>query len=968
MPIYINNKKVGIATIQVPTEDKYVFDTVAIMKSSSKDFIEGDTIKVNGYYIKGDLVDSTLRYRVMSYENWWNSLPEDMKVVSYTAGWFGYKYIKTQVDEYGNHTLLNGLVAKLITDGTVYAEQFGCKGDGVTNDITAIRHLFGMNKKNITIKFQKDKIYVVGTEKYNRMYYDDNLFNLVKDNNLYSRNEICVCNEYATQGGKAVGGYCCHIKPTLTNVENLVLDGNNCTIFIPDNEFCSNAPLSTPFSWLEMSNYINELEIKNFTIDCNGLNQKVKANGKPMSTTNHGIFYGGDGATEISSNSTMAGYLTSAGVSSNVFDAFPCRFTNVSIHDNIIKNTGSAVSTNDMGGDGILIIPPPIVENIKIYNNTFFNIGRWTFAIDLVNDKKDCKSVKFYNNTTDFDETNVVDGKYRGLGWIDFECTRRFTDLEVSNNTVRGCCGFAFNGGSDCIGENIIIKNNNLNFPALSYYSSYLYDLYFYNLNANNLVIESNTIINNMNNDNSRSLGYAINNLTIKNNRFYKCPIIHTSLSGNILIDGNLRIDQNNEQMKSNCLVVQFQKHSQQKSFDNNYAQIIFTNNLGGFGGSFMQLIQFPLNYSFLICGNKLARFNASFYNSNKPRLDLDYISADYNSLRFSNIHKPIEIDDLNNFRSYGYIVEEGQILAKSYAREIIVTKNGYIPITKGAFGLASADINSSANAIDDLNLFFYTDDNVYLPLNKGKLGSEDITHIEGVAKSGEVDLKYVCPKANYITKFYEIYNQADLSVGKIAEFNASDYQNGSTSFIDSIGNYTMNFDSGGRETFNNIVDNEFVTNSSGDTLSGTCFTLFEGVDFGDEFTLVIKGSSLKNMGIGTVATTSKPSDCLFYIVNKNIYILNYSIDISSITDKTMFVFVFSKGKEPIVYCNTTRLSTSTNIIPLDINYTTNFKLVLGRTPYKDFGYYKYAENKIKNIIVYNRRISYTEVEALYNQ
>ena len=125
MPVYIDNRKVGITTIvKAPIEDniedKYVFDTVATMKSSSTAFIEGDTIKVNGYYTNGDLVDSTLRYRVMSYENWWKSLPEDMRVVSYTAGWFGYKYIKTQVDEYGNHTLSNGLVAKLITDGTKY--------------------------------------------------------------------------------------------------------------------------------------------------------------------------------------------------------------------------------------------------------------------------------------------------------------------------------------------------------------------------------------------------------------------------------------------------------------------------------------------------------------------------------------------------------------------------------------------------------------------------------------------------------------------------------------------------------------------------------------------------------------------------------------------------------------------------------------------------------------------------------
>ena len=35
--------------------------------------------------------------------------------------------------------------------------------------------------------------------------------------------------------------------------------------------------------------------------------------------------------------------------------------------------------------------------------------------------------------------------------------------------------------------------------------------------------------------------------------------------------------------------------------------------------------------------------------------------------------------------------------------------------------------------------------------------------------------------------------------------------------------------------------------------------------------------------------------------------------------------------------------------------------------PYLDFGYYKYAESKFRDVIVYNRRLNYNEIQELYN-
>ena len=164
-----------------------------------------------------------------------------------------------------------------------------------------------------------------------------------------------------------------------------------------------------------------------------------------------------------------------------------------------------------------------------------------------------------------------------------------------------------------------------------------------------------------------------------------------------------------------------------------------------------------------------------------------------------------------------------------------------------------------------------------------------------------------------------------------------------------------------------NIVNGEFVTKSSGDAISGTCFTLFEGIDFGDEFTLVIYGSDIKNMGVGLVEG-SDPNSCLYYYKDAtNLTVLGKTINVTNISNKKMFTFVFSRGKEPVVYCNTTRISTSTNTISKNIDYTTNFKLVIGRIPYLDWGYYKYAESKFRDVIVYNRRLNYNEIQELYN-
>ena len=65
-------------------------------------------------------------------------LPKDIQFVKNSKG----NLVATPVDEFGNHTLNNGLVARMRTTEEVKPEQYGAKGDGVSNDCQAFVHMF----------------------------------------------------------------------------------------------------------------------------------------------------------------------------------------------------------------------------------------------------------------------------------------------------------------------------------------------------------------------------------------------------------------------------------------------------------------------------------------------------------------------------------------------------------------------------------------------------------------------------------------------------------------------------------------------------------------------------------------------------------------------------------------------------------------------------------------------------------
>lgn len=66
--------------------------------------------------------------------------------------------------------------------------------------------------------------------------------------------------------------------------------------------------------------------------------------------------------------------------------------------------------------------------------------------------------MQFNNNECVQADKNInLANKYRGLGWIDFESKKCFSNLEIKNNKINGLNGFAINGAGQ-ITENVIIS------------------------------------------------------------------------------------------------------------------------------------------------------------------------------------------------------------------------------------------------------------------------------------------------------------------------------------------------------------------------------------------------------------------------------------------------------------------------------------------------------------------------------
>ena len=213
---------------------------VYILKNTSE-MIEtnlkiGDIVKTTGYYEEND--NGAAIYEIMSYEQWYKELPDDLKAVAYVTDQLGNPvWSKTMVDGYGNHTLNNGLVAKIVNDDVITPEQWGCIGDGITDNTEQLIHLFSFTKSGY-IKFKKNATYLMKSRTENRKG---------KSNNEYI---WLMCG--AITGGASQG------KPVMANINGVILDGNNCTIKINTDDFSQN---TNDFGMFQFSGVIKNLEI-----------------------------------------------------------------------------------------------------------------------------------------------------------------------------------------------------------------------------------------------------------------------------------------------------------------------------------------------------------------------------------------------------------------------------------------------------------------------------------------------------------------------------------------------------------------------------------------------------------------------------------------------------------------------------------------------------------------------------------
>ena len=472
----------------------------------------GDTIITKGYYEIGDNGEAI--YDIVTYEEYATLLPKDIQLVKNTKG----SLVPTPVDEFGNHTLNNGLVAKLRLIGETTPEQWGAKGDGVSNDCQAFVHMFGQIKTGRII-FKENATYLLG------LIYEDDTITSFKDNPY----KAYMC------GGLLGGQF--YSKPIMANINDVEFVGNNALITIPDNVFGNGGMGILNFAGKIRGLHIHDLRF-------NGKGGTLRS---PNKNSNHTIFYA---PSTYMSNSTLLKEIHPLYDSKT--DSFSSGyFLDVEINNCEFFDAGAMYKrAGDYGGDFILIINPTIMDNLNVHHNKFEAWGRWVLAVDLGGYGECMTNVKFNDNICiganarkwdeenygalsnedgsykyiidrnkapkwlqDYDKkfnTNVIDDtwRWRGLGWIDFEAKKCWKNLECQRNVVVGSTGWAINGNSR-VSENVLIKDN----IWLHQGGGYPYELEFYSGFAKNWTFDNNVLCGGL------KVGLTSENITVKNNR-----------------------------------------------------------------------------------------------------------------------------------------------------------------------------------------------------------------------------------------------------------------------------------------------------------------------------------------------------------------------------------------------------------------------------------------------------------------
>ena len=787
---------------EVNVQDDYTKTVASKDALLSLDVPAGTIVKTNGYYSENDGGQAV--YEIMTYDDWWSQLPIELKMVTYHSDRIGANQVfyKNPVDNYGNHRLNNGMVAKLLPneDGYVRVEQWGLF-PGRKDNNRALIHIFAYNHTNSKILFGKDAKYELYYDTKNQGYQNQNgVINSIPSwlgvNSIGNNG-----NEYA------VMLHCRQTsKPAIGDAQNVELCGNGCTITIPENEFCKGG--SADFAMFETGGYVDGLSIHGFNFDSNGLQQyqyydESKEEYVNMRTTNHTISYFsaafnvGLGDKESTTAVTdgngekVMGDTTWAEVKNYNKREKMC-FNNVDIYGNTFLANGTSVDIPDGGGDDILIINPEESNNVNIHNNKMYNWGRWAFSIDLGGNGERFYNYSFKQNICIQDEKNVtysVDGttatptgRNRGLGWIDFEARKCFTNLDVSENYVYGANGWAFNGNGR-ISENITINGNTIERPPYTWKSIYPYAFYFYYVDSKDIKVTNN----NVSYGGWVHFGNLSYNMLLEENDFGNTSFSITNPLGDVVIRNNTCAGY------SSCYNIatssdisdwiEDENSEYYLPLENRKADILFEGNVLGNVTSDIIVTDpdtdYRKNITLQFKDNTFSHFNVNAigvkdYYFSPDQLESSEVAWSARGCKYSSTvgcqynDNPVpgglyykKGDLVTNNLAYAYSIAEPKYFSELFTdllnadgsikgdKDIYCTKDGVFPIN-GEDKYCNPDVYFEANKEYSAGTFIYTEDNLYYVKTKGTTGTEIPNHTSGIAVNGTAELMWVAPIARY--------------------------------------------------------------------------------------------------------------------------------------------------------------------------------------------------------------------------
>ena len=738
----------------------------------------GDIIITKGYYQIGDSGEAT--YDIVTYEEYISLLPKDAQFTTDSRR----NFVTIPVDEFGNHTLNNGLVAKLRLTGETTPEQWGVKGDGIVNDCQAFVHMFAQIKTGKII-FRENATYSLG------MIYKEDTITSFKDNPYKSYMTGAIL------GGQSYG------KPIMANIKDVEFIGNNAKIELLNNQFGNQG-----MGLLNFAGRIDGLKIHDLRFDGKGRNL-FKATGNKNS--NHTLFYA---PSTFTSNSTLLKSIHP--LYSEKEDSFDTGyFKNVEINNCYFYDAGAMHKTaGDWGGDFILIINPTAMDNVNVHHNRFEAWGRWVFAVDLGGNGECMTNVKFNdnvciganackyseesysiikdeNNKTEYilqtpnkfkNDSSLEDNwRWRGLGFIDYEAKKCWKNMELQRNLIVGSAGWAINGSSR-VSEDFLIKDN----IWLHQGGGYPYLIEFYSGFAKNWLMDNNIIPTG-----GCKMGLTSENITVRNNKG-NTQFRMFGVQGNIIFENNKRLPNDGEDYHR---ILSLEGTRRPDYLPDNIEQkvkLTFKNNDFGLTGGRNYNVPYM---EFDICNNKIDWIEIqNFYHLKLGANDFSNYTNGTNIMYGFQDLTPEELNR-NDLYPFGFYYEEGDIVCNSLKNskiaprgtffsdyiltpeqkkvavgdwktyqslvgkeingvtyndyKIICTKSGIIP-QDGRWGFENQmtgyeDLVNNKNKLQS-NAYIYYKDNLYR--NTGTTGAIDMEnppiHTQGVAVCGEVELEFV--------------------------------------------------------------------------------------------------------------------------------------------------------------------------------------------------------------------------------